>query len=254
MTEPVGSLLLPPWQRARLRPVLAFAAALRTAVEQGHCDGAVDAIEYDLDRIAAGGRAGEWHRLRRIVRRRGLPVVPFRHLVEAARQDCALRRYATASALLGYCELSAAPLATLTVHALGPRPPEPVLARLREGYTAARLLLLCSRVPADAARARVYLPAEYLDGDDLESAAPEAVHRLAVQARTLLVGAAPALHSLSYSQRIAAAGILADAHLLERALRRARYDVFGAELRSTLPRRQAALLRVGFVGRALPLR
>ena len=53
-----------------------------------------------------------------------LPPGPFERLIEANRLDQVVTRYETFAQLLGYCQLSAAPVGELVLHVFGAATPE----------------------------------------------------------------------------------------------------------------------------------
>ncbi len=233
---PTGAGLLPPWQRRRLRTLYDYVGLVRSVPEQPSVVQAdlLDALEDDLDRKHP--RNPTIARTRRLAKSRGLPTTWLHQLISAARQDQLITHYSCFDDLLGYCRLSGAPLAQLTLAALGDDDPGDGDLAAAAG-TAARLLDLSTRVCVDADRGRVYLPQDELStrrlrGDELTARPALAATRAVVEAQAhrayyLLASAAPRLADLSWPARIALTGVVTDALTQHNALRAEGYDTTG---------------------------
>lgn len=209
---------------------------------------ALDWLEEELDRCRRG--QAEDPLLRRLaitIESCGLPPEPFRNLIEANRRDQVVHRYETFDELLGYCQLSAAPVGRLVLAVFGADTP----ARLELSDRVCAGLQVIEHlqdVSEDAVAGRVYLP-----GEDLrrfgcpESAlvgpcASEGLRRVvaleAERAEDLLASGAPLGRSLPLRARIAVFGFVAGGRATLAALRKADFDVLAHRVR---PQRRKVL-------------
>jgi squalene synthase HpnC len=99
--------------------------------------------------------------LQRTVRACDLPSGPFERLIEANRVDQVQTRYETFSQLLGYCQLSAAPVGELVLHVFGAATPKRIALsdRVCAGLQVVEHL---QDITEDHARGRIYMPQEDL--------------------------------------------------------------------------------------------
>ena len=118
-----------------------------------------------------------------------MPVAPFLALIEANRVDQAVTRYETFDDLLGYCELSAAPIGQIVLHIAGAARPDNI-ADSDAACAALQILEHCQDVGEDARAGRIYLPhaelrAAGVADDDLLAATTSPALRgvIAVQVR-----------------------------------------------------------------------
>src|SRR6202035_4538545 len=88
-----------------------------------------------------------------------LPIGPFERLIEANRVDQMVSRYDTFPQLLGYCQLSAAPVGELVLGVFGAATPNRVALsdRVCAGLQVVEHL---QDIAEDHARGRVYMPRE----------------------------------------------------------------------------------------------
>jgi squalene synthase HpnC len=94
--------------------------------------------------------------------RHGLPIEPFRDLIQAFLQDQKVTRYSTRSELLAYCRYSANPVGRLVLALCGYRDPE--RQRLSDATcTALQLANFWQDVSVDLEKGRVYIPLEDLE-------------------------------------------------------------------------------------------
>ncbi len=214
---PVASRVLP---RALRQDLIALYGFARLADEIG--DGAVadplralDWLDGEIDRAAAGtARHPLLVHAGTTIRRHHLPTEPFHDLVEANRQDQSVLRYATFEELVDYCRLSAVPVGRMVLGVLGAATP-PRVTWSDDVCIALQLVEHCQDVFEDAARGRIYLPAEDLrrlgcDEDDVLACRPTPALRSTValqthRARALLAGGAPLAASLPGRFRLAVA-------------------------------------------------
>ncbi|MCL6547015.1 MAG: squalene synthase HpnC [Bryobacteraceae bacterium] len=103
--------------------------------------------------------------LARTNQRHGLPIEPFRDLIQAFLQDQKVTRYSTRSELLAYCRYSANPVGRLVLALCGYRDPE--RQRLSDATcTALQLANFWQDVSVDLEKGRVYIPLEDLERHD----------------------------------------------------------------------------------------
>lgn len=195
----------------------------------------LDRVELDLERAAAG--EAELPLVRRLepLLAAGVPLGPFRRLLEANRQDQRVSSYETFDELVAYCHLSADPVGELVLHTFGAATPE------RIGWsdricTALQLAEHWQDVGEDAGRGRVYLPAEDLRHFGLErgliapGAPPSADFRELMRfevdrARKVLREGLPLLRSLRGRARVAVAGYAGGGLAALDAVERSGFDV-----------------------------
>ena len=220
---PVASYLLGRRQRSQLLAVYGFARLVDDLGDEARGDrvALLDWLGGELDRLYAGQPLEHpvMHALAPVVAECRLPEEPFRRLIEANRRDQTVVRYETFDELLGYCQLSAAPVGELVLHVFGAATAERV--QLSDRICAAlQVTEHLQDVAEDYQRGRVYLPQEDLrtfgcQESDLanDEAAGEPVRRLiaheAERARSLLSAGAPLTRTLSPRPRAAVAGFIA---------------------------------------------
>jgi squalene synthase HpnC len=183
------------------------------------------------------------------VERRGLPEAPFQDLVRANVQDQRVLRYRTRADLIGYCDLSAAPIGRLVLAVFGATGRDPAERERRVRLSdrvcnALQLLEHWQDVAEDRRAGRVYLPQEDLrrfgvDEADLDAATATPALRALVQAETdraaaLLDSGIPLVGELRGWARLAVAGYAGGGRATVDALRRSGGDVLAATPR---PRR-----------------
>lgn len=196
----------------------------------------LDAIVRDIDAIYTGGPVLHplMRDLARSVNECALPRQPLDRLVQANRQDQTVTRYETFEDLLGYCQLSAAPVGELVLHVFG-RADEERIALSDLVCAGLQVLEHLQDVVEDHQRGRIYLPQEDLrrfgcgETDlDRAPAPPELRALVAFEAdrATALLAAGPALAAtLSGRARLAVAGFVAGGRAALQALERIGYDV-----------------------------
>jgi squalene synthase HpnC len=258
---PVASRLLP---RAVRRDLLAIYGFARLADELGdEADGDRLAhlawLESELALVFSGtpGHA-LLRRLVPTVRAHGIPPEPFRRLIEANRQDQRIVRYATASDLLRYCELSANPVGHLVLHVFGAADPE----RLRRSdavCTGLQLIEHWQDVAEDYRRGRVYVPQEDLHRfgcTEEELGAPRAspaLRRLLAfeveRARSFLVEGSGLVRMLRGRAKVAVAGFAGGGLAALEAIQRADHDVLAASPRASRGSLARAILTTLMKGR-----
>jgi squalene synthase HpnC len=231
---PVALRLLGARWRADLLAIYGFARLVDDAGDEAAGDrlALLDWIEHDLDRIYA--HQTPEHPVNRalqpVIAERRLPAAPFKRLIDANRQDQHVTRYQTFDQLLGYCELSAAPVGELVLHVFGAATAERI-ALSDKVCAGLQVTEHIQDVSEDLARGRVYLPAEDLArfGVDDLSKPPEGFRSVIAfevrRARTLLAEGSRLIRTLSGRPALAVAGFVAGGRAALSAIERADYDV-----------------------------
>jgi squalene synthase HpnC len=151
---PVASWLLGRRVRTHLLAIYGFARLVDDIGDEYEGDrlAALDAIEAELD----APRHPVMRALAPTVRDCALPREPFLRLIEANRRDQTVTHYDTFDVLLGYCQLSAAPVGELVLHVFGVATPERIALsdRVCAGLQVVEHL---QDVEEDAARGRTYI-------------------------------------------------------------------------------------------------
>jgi squalene synthase HpnC len=217
----VAGLIVGARRQAHLRAIYGFARLVDDVGDESPGDrGALlDEVEAELDRIFAGEQPRHplMVSLAVGVRECALPELPFRRLVHANRQDQVVKRYQTFDELLGYCQLSAAPVGELVLHVFEHATPDRVALsdRVCAGLQVTEHL---QDIAEDFASGRIYMPREDLiscgcDPDNPPASLPAARRALIVlesaRARELLDAGIPLMNSLPSRARIAVAGYVA---------------------------------------------
>jgi squalene synthase HpnC len=190
----------------------------------GDRDALLDLVELELRR--AFGMAGDpserpqhplMQDLARTVAECNLPIGPFERLVAANRLDQVLTRYATFEQLLGYCQLSAAPVGELVLGIFGVA--TPLRVTLSDSICAGlQIVEHLQDIGEDLEQGRVYMPREDMlsfgcDDEDLLKESSTARRALvafeAGRARSLLDRGAPLSRMLPPLPRLAIAGFIA---------------------------------------------
>jgi squalene synthase HpnC len=218
---PVASLVLGR-QRRHLMAIYGFARLVDDIGDEISADRtqALNALEAELDTIYSGGRPSHpvMLTLSDTIKACALPPAPFKRLVEANRQDQTVTRYDTYAQLLGYCQLSAAPVGELVLHVFGAATPDRI-AVSDKVCNALQIVEHLQDLSEDYARGRVYMPREDLERhhcDESQLNNPRAHPEMraliqfeAERARELLRQGAPLAKTLSGTARLAVAGFIA---------------------------------------------
>jgi squalene synthase HpnC len=235
---PVASRLLPGRYRQHLLAVYGFARLVDDVGDEapGNRLALLDAVDDDLDRVVGDGvpHLAVLRQLAPTVRTCHLPLDPFHRLVEANRRDQTEVHYQRYADLLDYCTLSANPVGHLVLGIFGVADPERVV--LSDAVcTALQLVEHWQDVAEDAARGRIYLPAEDLrrfgcTPADLtaEETSPQLRRLMAFEvsrAQALMTRGAPLVATLSGAARLAVAGFVAGGQAALNALGAADFDV-----------------------------
>jgi squalene synthase HpnC len=257
----VAALLLGRRTRDHLLAIYGFARLVDQLGDEVEGDrlAKLDELEAEVGRVFEGTpRHPLMRRLQATARACSFPRGPFERLIEANRRDQADVDYATFDALRDYCRHSADPVGELVLHVFGVATPERV-AMSDDVCTALQLAEHWQDVAEDAARGRIYLPAEDRERFGVEPAdltAPHAGEPLRAllrfevdRARGLLERGAPLVGTLRGRARLAVAGYVAGGRAALDAIEAARYDVLPGAPGPAKPHRVALTLRTLVQGR-----
>jgi squalene synthase HpnC len=231
---PVVSLLAPRWARPHLRSLYGFARLVDNLGDEAAGDRS--ALLDELERELLGEPRTEiMRRLQGTIADRGLPLDPFRRLIEANRIDQARVRYETWEDVREYCTYSADPVGRLVLGIYGRGGESELVAMSDSVCTGLQLVNFLQDPPRDLSLGRVYLPQEDLRRfgvEDADLAGPltrpivALLRHEAGRAQELLVRGLPLRKSLGgrpgLSVALYARGGLAALDALERA----NWDVF----------------------------
>jgi squalene synthase HpnC len=249
---PVASRLLGRRAREQLMAIYGFARLADDIGDEAQGDRLqlLDWLEAELERAAAGDASHPvLQRLSPVIGALGLELDPFHSLIDANRMDQRVTRYETFGALVGYCQLSAAPIGRLVLAVFGAATDERIVLSDRV-CIGLQIVEHLQDVGEDARRDRVYLPRDDLsrwncdEGDLLESVSSPALRRVvfeeAGRARDLLAAAVPLARTLDARARIAVCGFAAGGLAALDSIDRAGGDVLATACRprpSTFARR-----------------
>jgi squalene synthase HpnC len=256
---PVAALMLGRGHRRHLRAIYGYARLVDDVGDEADGDrlALLESIRADLACIYGGHqpRHPVMRALASTVHECRLPEEPFTRLLEANERDQVVSEYRTYSELLGYCQLSAAPVGELVLHVFG-FATLPRIAMSDCVCAGLQIIEHLQDVAEDRARGRVYLPSEDLlragcDQNDLR--APSAsqslrgvIALLARRSRGLLDAGTPLLQELSPRPRLVVAGFIAGGRAALASIARVDYDVLAQTARPT--RRGVALELVRVLG------
>ena len=162
----VGFRFLPKERRRAVYAAYAWCRLADDAVDEGDPAGAPARLEdwaAELDSVYAGRpRSAAGIALAESLPRFPVPKEAFEGLLAGCRQDLVKTRYETFDELLGYCDLVASTISTISLAIFGGLGDPRAEARGRELATALQLTNIVRDVGEDLARGRVYLPGEDL--------------------------------------------------------------------------------------------
>ncbi len=120
---PVASVLLPRRLREPIAAIYAFARSADDFADEGNLAAPermalLDGYQRQLDAIADGEPIDDpmFQKLAEVIKVHGLPLRPFRDLLDAFSQDVLQTRYADFRELMSYCRRSANPIGHLLLH------------------------------------------------------------------------------------------------------------------------------------------
>lgn len=251
----VASRLLPRQQRSHLLALYGFARLVDDVGDEAAGDrlALLDELEADLRRVwGSTPQHPLLVRLQATVTACGLPIGPFRRLIEANRRDQIQHRYRTFEELLEYCALSANPVGELVLGVFGVATSERV-QRSDAICSALQLVEHWQDIAEDHVRGRIYIPTDDLvrfgvAEDELGSTAPPpaAFRRLMAfelaRTRRLLDEGAPLIGMLRGRPAFAVAAFVSGGRAALRSIVRADYDVLSMRPRPGSGLRAAELL------------
>jgi squalene synthase HpnC len=245
----VASALLGRATARHLRAIYGYARLVDELGDAAEGDRSLllDGLENEVDRAFAGdARHPLMRELAQTIRACRLPRAPFLRLLEANRRDQVEPEYETYADLLSYCELSANPVGELVLHVFDAATAEQI-ALSDDVCTALQLVEHWQDVGEDAARGRIYLPAEDraafgVAREDLTaSATSEPLRRLLAfeseRAAQLLASGSELVSSLRGRARLAVAGYVGGGRAALHALAACGYDVLAVRARASRGRR-----------------
>ena len=259
---PVALRLLPKAVQGHLRAIYGYARLVDNLGDEYPGDrlAALDWVEDQLDDLFAGAPRHEaFARLVPMVARFGLDRRPFDQLLAANRLDQHKTSYADFDELMEYCELSANPVGHLVLAVFEAATPDR-LAASDQVCSGLQVLEHLQDVGEDAARGRVYLPADDMERfgvavEDLHApAAPAALRGLvayeAARAGAMLRRGRGLVASLRGPARLAVAGFVAGGLANLDALEAAGFEVLGGIRKAGSARVLGRFARVYLTGRA----
>jgi squalene synthase HpnC len=216
----VASALVGTQTQRHLRAIYGFARLVDDVGDEatGNRLALLEVVSDELSRVYDGVPSHPvMVELQRTVLACRLPSGPFARLIEANRVDQVQTRYETFAQLLGYCQLSAAPVGELVLHVFGVATPERIALsdRVCAGLQVVEHL---QDIAEDHARGRIYMPQEDLrrfECNHVDLASELTAPRRALvafeadRARGLLGAGAPLARTLTPRPRLAIAGFVA---------------------------------------------
>ena len=236
---PVALRLLPNAARDHLRAIYGYARLVDNLGDEypGDRRAALDWVEAQLDGLFAGApRHDVFVGLAPTVARFGLDRRPFDQLLAANRLDQHKNSYADFDELMQYCELSANPVGRLVLAVFEAATADRLEAS-DQVCSGLQVLEHLQDVGEDAARGRVYLPADDMErfgvtADDLTAPTASAALRGLVayeagRARAMVERGRGLVGSLRGPARLAVAGFVAGGLAGLDAVEAARFEVLG---------------------------
>ena len=163
----LGSWLLPRHLRRHIAAIYAFARTADDIADEGNVEPALRLArlqqwEHELDECYQGRTSDPiFTALRDTVQEFDIPIEPFQKLLQAFRSDVEFRPFPTFAALRDYCRRSADPVGHLILYLFGYRDAQ--RQQLADQIcTGLQLANFWQDVAIDAAKGRVYVPAEDL--------------------------------------------------------------------------------------------
>ena len=257
---PVALRLLPKAVQGHLRAIYGYARLVDNLGDEFPGDrlAALDWVEAQLDDLFAGiPRHGVFVRLGPAVAQFGLDRRPFDGLLAANRLDQHKNSYADFDELMEYCELSANPVGHLVLAVFEAATAERLTAS-DQVCSGLQVLEHLQDVGEDAARGRVYLPADDMERfgvtvEDLHAPAASAglrglVAYEAARARAMLHQGRGLVASLRGPARLAVAGFVAGGLANLDALEAAGFEVLGGTRKAGSARVLGRFVRVYLIG------
>lgn len=184
---PVASLLLPARLREPVEAIYAFARSADDVADEGDAPpiarlARLHDYQLALEACAHGhpvhdpSLAPLFERLGRAIAAHGLPLQPFRDLLDAFMQDVGKTRYRDFDELRDYCRRSADPVGRLMLHLYGAATAEN-LKRSDAICTSLQLINFWQDVAVDWRKRRIYLPQDDMTRFGVDEAALDGMAR-----------------------------------------------------------------------------
>jgi len=161
---PVASILLPKNIRKPTAAIYAFARNADDFADEGSDNDKarldkLDSYERELDIIENGGASTDpvFIALAHTIRKFDLPVLQFRKLLSAFKQDVTKKRYDTIEEVLDYCDRSANPVGFLVLSLAG-KNNELVIKQSNSICSALQIINFLQDISKDYEIGRIYLP------------------------------------------------------------------------------------------------
>jgi phytoene synthase len=161
-----GFVLLPPERRAGIYAAYAFSRRADDSVDEGGSQeqrvAAVARLRHDLDACAAGTAPADdpvLVALSDTIRRFSIPRRHLDALIDGVEMDISVDRYADFPALKEYCDRVAGAVGLVSLHIFGFRDPA-APGHAADLGVALQIVNIMRDVAEDAARGRIYLPAD----------------------------------------------------------------------------------------------
>lgn len=259
-------LVLPRPKREAIHALYAFCREVDDSVDRAGSPGeARRQVAFWRDELAASFEGRATHPISRSLARH-LRAYPIRRadleaVIDGVAMDITPRRYATFEELSGYCYHVASAVGLACIEIFGYTQPaaRDYAVRLGEAFQLTNIL---RDLGADAARGRVYLPAEDLDRfscpeEDLRAERPSraltALVKFEVERTRGLFARARSLYPDADRRTLVAAEIMrAIYEALLHEIERRRHDVLGARVRLSRPRKLAIAARCWLQSRGGP--
>ncbi len=184
---PVASLLLPARLREPVEAIYAFARSADDVADEGDAPpiarlARLHDYQLALEACAHGHAVHDralaplFARLGRAIAAHGLPLQPFRDLLDAFMQDVGKTRYRDFDELRDYCRRSADPVGRLMLHLYGAATPDN-LRRADAICTSLQLINFWQDVAIDWRKRRIYLPQDDMKRFGVDEAALDGMAR-----------------------------------------------------------------------------
>ncbi|WP_217915027.1 presqualene diphosphate synthase HpnD [Miltoncostaea marina] len=252
-----GFILLPPERRAGIYAAYAFSRRADDSVDDGRDPGArraaVDAMRGQLDACVAGTPPPDdpvLVALADTIRRFAIPRRHLDALLDGVEMDLTVTSYPDWAALRGYCDRVAGAVGLVSLHVFGfddPRAP----AHAEELGVGLQVVNIMRDVAEDAARGRVYLPADEMRAHGVDAGqlargvvTPGFRALMAAQAARAhehIAGGERLLPLLDRRARMCVAMLSGLYREILREIEARQYDVFGPRV-ALSPARKATLL------------
>lgn len=172
---PVASILMPAHLRPAIEVIYAFARSADDIADEGNAqpqerldalhvyDNALQTIQNNRDNQENKTEINDvlFADLEKIIEKHQLPVIEFRHLISAFKQDITTTRYASFIDLRDYCNRSANPVGRIMLHLYKSATAENI-ADSDKICTALQIINFWQDVAIDWEKERIYLPLEDL--------------------------------------------------------------------------------------------